>query len=145
VAVIVVDASVAVKWFLPTVAGERDAQPALNLLEGVRRGTHTLAAPPHWMAEVAGVLVRLSPATIREDMASLHALRPVVVEHLALYETACRLAVQLKHHLFDTLYHAAALHTPGATLVTADDVYYRKAAHLGQIRRIVDAAGTGST
>ena len=144
-AIIVVDASVAVKWFLPTAAGERDAQAALELLEGVRKGTHVLAAPPHWIAEVAGVLVRLSPATIEEDMAALHALRPVIVEHLALYETACRLAIQLKHHLFDTLYHAAALHTPGATLVTADDAYYRKAAHLGQISRIVDAVGTGST
>lgn len=141
-AIIVVDASVAVKWFLPMVAGEPDAEPALELLKGVRIGTHVLAAPPHWLAEVAGVLVRLSPDTIGEDMSSLYALRPVLVEDLAVYETACRLAVQLRHHLFDTLYHAAALYTPGATLVTADDVYYRKAAHLGQIRRIVDIGET---
>jgi len=142
VAIIVVDASVAVKWFLPMVAGEPDAEPALELLKGVRIGTHVLAAPPHWLAEVAGVLVRLSPDTIGEDMSSLYALRPVLVEDLAVYETACRLAVQFRHHLFDTLYHAAALYTPGATLVTADDVYYRKAAHLGQIRRIVDIGET---
>lgn len=141
-AIIVVDASVAVKWFLPMVAGEPDAEPALELLKGVRIGTHVLAAPPHWLAEVAGVLVRLSPDTIGEDMSSLYALRPVLVEDLAVYETACRLAVQFRHHLFDTLYHAAALYTPGATLVTADDVYYRKAAHLGQIRRIVDIGET---
>jgi len=144
VAVIVVDASVAVKWFLPTAAGEPDSEPALELLEGVRKGTHVLAAPAHWLAEVAGVLVRLSPDTIGEDMSSLYALCPVVVEDLAIYETACRLAVQLRHHLFDTLYHAAALYTPGATLVTADDVYYRKAAHLGQIRRITDIGETWS-
>jgi len=56
VAVIVVDASVAVKCFLPTAASEPDAEPALELLEGVRKGTHVLAAPPHWLAEVAGVL-----------------------------------------------------------------------------------------
>lgn len=143
-AVIVVDASVAVKWFLRTAGDEADAEPALELLEGVRKGTHILAAPSHWMAEVAGVLVRVSPNTIEEDMASLYALHPVLVEDLAVYETACRLAVQLRHHLFDTLYHAAALHTSGATLVTADDVYYRKAAHLGQIRRIVDAGKTWS-
>jgi len=144
VAVIVVDASVAVKCFLPTAAGEPDAEPALELLEGVRKGTHVLAAPPHWLAEVAGVLVRQSPDTIGEDMSSLYALCPVVVEDLAMYETACRLAVQLRHHLFDTLYHAAALYTPGATLVTADDVYYRKAAHLGQVRRITDIGETWS-
>lgn len=143
-AVIVVDASVAVKWFLPTAGDEPHAEPALELLDGVRKGTHIFAAPPHWMAEVAGVLVRLSPETIEEDMASLYALRPVLVQDLAVYETACRLAVQLKHHLFDTLYHAAALHISGATLVTADDVYYRKAAHLGQIRRLVDVGETRS-
>lgn len=139
-AVIVVDASVAVKWFLPVAGEEPDSEPALELLEGVRTGTDRLAAPPHWMAEVAAVLARLSPDTIDEDMASLYALRPVLVENLAVYETACRLAVQLRHHLFDTLYHAAALHTPGATLVTADVAYYRKASHLGQIRRLAEFA-----
>jgi predicted nucleic acid-binding protein len=144
VAVIVVDASVAVKWFLPVAGGESNSEPALELLEGVRKGTHLLAAPPHWMAEVAAVLARLSPGTIEEDMISLYALRPALVENLAVYETACRLSVQLRHHLFDTLYHAAALHVPGATLVTADDVYYRKAAHLGQIRRLVDGGEAGS-
>lgn len=139
-AVIVVDASVAVKWFLPVAGSEPDSEPALELLEGVRRGTHLLAAPPHWIAEVAAVLARLSPDTIEEDMVSLYALRPVIVENLAVYETACRLAVQLKHHLFDTLYHAAALHTSGATLITVDDVYYRKAAHLGRIRQLAGFA-----
>jgi len=138
VAVIVVDASVAVKWFLPTAGSEPDAERALELLEAVSTGTHVLAAPPHWIAEVAGVLVRLSSGTIEEDMASLYALRPILVDDLAVYVTACRLAVQLKHHLFDTLYHAAALHSSGATLVTADDVYYRKAAHLGRICRLAE-------
>ena len=139
-ALIVVDASVAVKWFLPASGVERDAEPALELLDGVRKGTHILAAPAHWMAEVAGVLVRLSPETIEEDMRLLYALSPVPVEDLAVYETACRLAVRLKHHLFDTLYHAAALQLRGALLVTADEAYYRKAAHLGQIRRLDDFA-----
>ena len=92
------------------------------------------------MAEVAGVLVRLSPETIGEDMRLLYALNPVPVEGIAVYETACRLAVQLKHHLFDTLYHAAALQLRGAWLVTADEAYYRKAAHLGQIRRLAEFA-----
>lgn len=140
-AIIVVDASVAVKWFLPAAGDESDSKSALELLEGVRKGMHRLAAPPHWIAEVAAVLARLSPDTIEEDMASLYALRPDPVENLAMYGTACRLAVQLGHHLFDTLYHAAALHTSGAILVTADDMYYRKAAHLGQIRRLAGFAG----
>jgi predicted nucleic acid-binding protein len=40
--------------------------------------------------------------------------------------------------LFDTLYHAVALQTPGCTLVTADKVYYRKAKVLGQIQLLED-------
>jgi predicted nucleic acid-binding protein len=138
VAVVVVDASVSVKWFVPTTRDELDAAPALALLERIRDGTDTLAAPPHWMAEVAGVLVRLAPDEITGDVAALHALHPVPVDGLEVYETACRLAVSLRHHLFDTLYHAAALLTPGATLVTADAVYYRKAAGIGHILRLAD-------
>ena len=39
----------------------------------------------------------------------------------------------LSHPLFDTLYHAVALETEGALLVTADAGYLRKAARDGQI------------
>ena len=35
------------------------------------------------------------------------------------------MALRLGQHLFDTLYHAVALHTPGATLVTADKRYFK--------------------
>jgi len=42
------------------------------------------------------------------------------VESTGVYMTACDLAIRLNHHLFDTLYHATALHTTGATLFTAD-------------------------
>lgn len=47
-------------------------------------------------------------------------------------QCAMALAVNLEHHLFDTLYHAVAIES-GATLVTADERYYRKAAHHGSI------------
>lgn len=139
-AIVVADASVAVKWFLPTAGAEPDAEPAVALLERLRDGVDILAAPAHWLAEVAGVLVRLSPAGIMEDLAALHALRPRLVDGFDIYETACRIAIRLDHHLFDTLYHAAALHTPGATLVTADEAYFRKAARVGRIRRLADYA-----
>ncbi len=43
------------------------------------------------------------------------------------------LAVQLHHHLSDTLYHAVALQTPGAVCVTADRRYLDKAHALGRI------------
>ena len=48
------------------------------------------------------------------------------------------LAVRYQHHLFDTLYHAVALHTPGAVLVTADERYYNKTRLEGQIYLLAD-------
>jgi predicted nucleic acid-binding protein len=40
--------------------------------------------------------------------------------------------------MFDTLYHAVALHTPDAVLVTADKRYYDKARSEGQIILLAD-------
>jgi predicted nucleic acid-binding protein len=48
------------------------------------------------------------------------------------------LALRYRHHLFDTLYHAVALHTPGAVLVTADERYYNKTRLEGQISVLAD-------
>ncbi len=47
------------------------------------------------------------------------------------------MAITLNHHLFDTLYHAVALEV-GATLVTADEVYFNKARHLGGMQLLAD-------
>lgn len=47
-------------------------------------------------------------------------------------------SMRYQHHLFDTLYHAVALHTPGAVLITADARYYAKARLEGQISLLED-------
>ena len=60
------------------------------------------------------------------------------VESSAIYATACDLAIRLNHHMFDTLYHAVALHEPNATLITADCRYYDKARSIGQITLLGD-------
>lgn len=60
------------------------------------------------------------------------------LEGAALYATAIELSIQLEHHLFDTLYHAAALNTPNTTLVTADRRYYDKAKQFGAIVWLAD-------
>jgi predicted nucleic acid-binding protein len=52
-------------------------------------------------------------------------------------QRACRLSIELNHHLFDTLYHAVALHTD-SVLVTADAQYLNKAAKLGNIVSLAD-------
>ena len=54
-----------------------------------------------------------------------------------MYQRAIELACQHNHHLFDTLYHAAALEE-SATLITADRRYYDKAKLAGHIMMLED-------
>lgn len=129
----VADASVAVKWFLPSTEAEQGHDRAVALLHGVKSGQIALREPPHWLAEVAAVLSRIAPATARQDIEDLYAMRIPVVESVELYTTASRLATALDQHVFDTLYHAVALLTPDCTLVTADERYYGKARKAGSI------------
>jgi len=130
---VVADASVAIKWLLPETDGERDWENASRLLKSVRSDEIHLVEPPHWLAEVAAVVTRLSPATALEDVADLYAMDIPIVQSAHVYRTACKLAKDLDHHLFDTLYHAVALSLDDAVLVTADERYYKKASRRGRV------------
>lgn len=129
---LVVDASVAVKWFLPDPSREPDADRAAELLRAIGDGRVELLQPPHWMAEVTAVITRLRPELAAEAIDLLDAMELATAADAGLYKQASRLARQLDQHLFDTLYHALALEND-ALLVTADDRYLRKAARLGSI------------
>ena len=131
----VVDASVIVKWVFPTSEAEGDVEQALDLLEAIKKGKVTLLQPPHWLAEVAAVVTRLSPEAAEPALDLLDALEFPVADDLPTFKRASRIAHELNHHLFDTLYHAVALEQ-GSTLVTADDTYYRKSQALGGIVRL---------
>lgn len=134
---LVLDASVIVKWLVADPEREADVDKALALMGKVRTGEVSLIQPIHWLAEVAAVLARLNPGTVEEDLEFLHEMELDVADSLTIQRRACRLAIDLKHHLFDTLYHAVALETEEAMLVTADRRYLKKARRLG---RIVDLA-----
>jgi predicted nucleic acid-binding protein len=134
---LVLDASVIVKWLLQDPEREADTDQATAVIEAVISGRIAVTQPVHWLAEVGGTLVRLSPKTAEEDVAMTQALGLPVSDHPDILSRACRLAIDLNHHLFDTLYHAVALETQDATLVTADRRYFNKARRLG---RIVDLA-----
>jgi len=136
---VVVDASVAIKWVVPFKSDEADSVLALRLLSRVRNGEITLYQPTHWLAEIAGVIVRLSPATVHDDISDLYEINFHIIESKALYVRACKLAQELNHHVFDTLYHAAALNVPNAVLITADERYYDKARSLGKIVPLADS------
>jgi predicted nucleic acid-binding protein len=129
----VVDASVAVKWFLRFKPDEDHADLALKILEQAVHGPLQLIEPPHFVAEVAAVLARLRPAAAAADLLDLLNIERRTLDTPEMYSTALELAMRHQHHLFDTLYHAAAMHTPGATLITADQRYYDKAKSIGHI------------
>ena len=136
----VVDASVAVKWFVDAdwALREDHLEPALDILQASAQGKVELFQPPHFMAEVAAVLARTTPESALQDMANLAALDITWADPTLACARAIDLALQLKHHLLDTLYHALALTAPGAVLVTADRRYFDKARHLGQIAWLPD-------
>ena len=131
--VVVLDASVVVKWLYPDRDGEADLPRATSLFERVREGQVRVVQPVHWLAEVAAVVTRLSPSTANRDVLALYALELDTEGGFEEYERAVDLARSLSHHLFDTLYHGVALVTPGATLVTADERYHAKACRHGSI------------
>lgn len=135
---LVLDASVLVKWILQGDDGEPDTAQALALFESVRAGRAGLVQPVHWLAEVAAVCVRLKPDIAAPATGLLYAMEIPVRNSVDVYHRACALAVELDHHLFDTLYHAVALDLPDATLVTADRRYYRKARRHGAIALLAD-------
>jgi predicted nucleic acid-binding protein len=135
---LVVDAGVAVHWFLRE--NGPDGAAALNLLAGFQRGAVDLYQPPHWMAEIAAVLARLNPGSAPEEVSDLLESRFHTVDGPEVYRQALSVSARLNHPLFDTLYHAVALCTDDAYLVTVDAEYFSKAAPLGKVVLLQDYA-----
>jgi len=115
---LVIDASVAVKWFLP----EPDAEPAVALL----RGGHRLIAPDLLWIEVASVLWKVArrsalTAEEAERMISDAAAFPVeIFESGPLLVDALRIATATDRTVYDSLYVALSARED-AVMITADD------------------------
>jgi len=130
---VVVDASVAAKWFLrDPVHDEAHVPAAVRLLERIADGTDDCLQPPHWLAEVMAVIVRRMPEQAETVLGLLLELELPQTDDPAVHLRAVGLARELGHHVFDTLYHAVALEHD-ALLVTADRTYFRKARRFGAI------------
>lgn len=138
----VADASVALKWFFRDQPEESDVDHALWLLRELRAGRLELIEPPHFIAEVAAVLARVSPRTAYIDLRDLLEINLQIVSDPIVYELAVELAIRLNHHLFDTLYHAVALSRDDAVLVTADRRYFDKARSFGRLVWLPDFANS---
>lgn len=131
--ILVLDASVVIKWFFRDDPKELHAHQALQILRAVGVGEVTLMQPQHFMAEVSAVLAREKPGHAHADVVDLQNMEWHVADSAEIYVLAVSLAVKLNHHLFDTLYHAVALATSDALLVTADVRYYNKAKDQGRV------------
>jgi len=136
--ILVVDASVALKWFFQARDNESDCDQALAVLTALDESRIHLLQPPHFIAEVSAVLAREKPEEAQDDLLDLLNIEFGIAEGPAIYATAIDLSMRCRHHLFDTLYHAVALNTPAATLVTADRRYYEKALGFGRIAMLSD-------
>ena len=136
---VVVDASVALKWFLGARPGEDDVDSALGLLSAVGARSIELVQPPHFIAEVAAVLIRETPTTAHRDLADLLETDMRVGAGAGDYALAMTLAQRYQLHVFDTLYHALALHTQDAVFVTADERFERRARAEGRVLLLRDS------
>jgi predicted nucleic acid-binding protein len=135
---LVVDASVAVKWLVPLRPEEADVPQALALMAKLDAGEISLHQPPHFVTEVMGVITRICPGEAPGILRDLLNIEMGLEESSAIYATATELSIRLRHHLFDTLYHATALHVPDADYVTADAVYFNKAREFGGITLLAE-------
>jgi predicted nucleic acid-binding protein len=116
--VVVVDASVAVKWFVPEILSDE----AARLLDGA----FELAAPDLLWAEVGNILWKkvgrheLTAAEARAVLAALARVPLAVVPSSVLVEAALEIAVAQRRSVYDALYVALAVARAGV-LVTGDE------------------------
>lgn len=123
---VVVDASVAVKWFVP----ERHYERAVALRDAYLRGEVELAAPDLVLYEVANALrfhrvFRLAPGDVVGAVRALAGLG--IVRSLSPEEwlRAIELSVDGGVSVYDAVYGAMAL-SIGGMLVTSDEELYEK-------------------
>src|ERR1700752_5275235 len=122
---LVVDASVAIKWFVGAIDEQHVAQ-ADAVAAAIEQSETELLAPGPWATEVIAVLARRDPRIVDDALLALDDMAPTLLHGLAVLKRVADMAIALGHPLFDTLYHAVALEA-GAPLVTADEVYFNKA------------------
>lgn len=137
---IVVDASVAAKWYFP----ESGQASAAALLADGNEGRRDLIAPDLIDLELASVLWKrvrsreCSEEFAREVLVLWETDRPRLIGSRGLVGRALDLALRLDHPVYDCLYLAAAIEY-GAALATADRQLERVARTvLAEVVRIAD-------
>ena len=134
---VVVDASVVLTWLLGDARHEADTDRASQLMRRIAGGEERAIQPAHWLLEVGAVLTRERVLGAEDDVLMLQAMNLAVDDGPEVMRCACRLAVDLRQHLFDTAYHAVAIEND-AELVTADERYFERSRQVGRIVRLAD-------
>ena len=120
--VVVVDASVVLRWLL---VDEADRQPALAVRDQIQAGRLDPRQPPHFAMEVASALVmaarvgRLEPTMVGPLMRSLEAFRLQSADPHDFASAAAETALDMGLRVPDAGYIVCARRT-GGTLLTAD-------------------------
>lgn len=138
--ILVIDASVAVKWY---VAEDEHEKAKHLLLTGIE-----LLAPDLLWAETANVLrrkARMGEMSQEQAVEGVRSLAISIHQFLPsgdLVEHALDLSVRLDHSVYDCMYLAAALASESRNLVTEDAKFAAKASAVGLGNRILslDAA-----
>jgi hypothetical protein len=122
--VLVVDASVGLKWVLP--------EPDSHLARALAVSDEVLLVPDFWLNEACNVLwlqVRrklLTQEEAREGLALLRAqVEPTPTAELGLHEVALDIGLAINHSIYDTLYVAFAVAMGADGVVVADGPFLR--------------------
>jgi len=128
----VLDASVAVKWYVPEVHSEK----ALSLLEAQRSADLAIHVPDLFLAEAGNILWKkvrrgeISERDAGEISRALLSLPKTVYPTEALLAASLELACRLGRTVYDSLYLALAA-LLDAPLITADQRLFRGLAQAG--------------
>ena len=125
----VVDAGVAVKWFIP----EPDSDLARQLLKGYERGDDQLIAPDFFIAECANVFWKradrgdLTKQEATDNLNDLLSLNLSLSPSSILAPTALLLSQTHRRAVYDCLYLSLALSNK-CEFLTADERFYNSMA-----------------
>jgi predicted nucleic acid-binding protein len=119
---LVIDSSVAIKWFLP----EQYTAEARRILDGYQRGDLTLLAPELIYAEVGNIVWKkqqfhhLAEADAQQIITEFQALVLITIPSVRLLNDAYRLAIAHRRTVYDSLYLALSVQEQ-CPFVTADE------------------------
>ena len=135
--IIVPDASVILKWVLPS-SDEPDVEYALTLRDAIASGDVQALVPGLWIYEVGNTLARRLPELASSMLDALLRFGLVVApESPAWLQEVLGLTKRYGVTFYDAAYHAHAI-INGGVFVTADAGYVRRAEEAGFLKRLYE-------